>query len=121
MTLEVDSIMRLINYDEYNPHHILGLHDDDRGGKVIRLWRPGAEKVYLELFGETVEAKRVQDAGLFEYHAPAYTTFNDYKVYHHGGLLGHDPYSFYLRLVNWISISLIKGCITISMMSWVDG
>jgi 1,4-alpha-glucan branching enzyme len=86
--------MRLLNYDEYNPHQILGLHDNQQGGKVIRLWHPGAEKTYLEVFGEVVEAQRVNPSGLFEYQVPAYTTFSDYKIYHQKGLLSYDPYAF---------------------------
>lgn len=89
-----DPDMQLIHFEEYNPHHFLGLHDDGQGGKVIRLWRPGASQVYLELFNHIVEAKRIDVAGLFSYPAPAYTTFKDYKVYHHNGMLSHDPYSF---------------------------
>lgn len=83
------SIMRLIHFDEYNPHHILGQHDE-----VIRLWRPGANQVYLEIFGKIEEATRIHEAGLFEYHVPAHTTFSDYRVFHSNGMLGHDPYSF---------------------------
>ena len=102
MTLEItlnlnkqaSRAMRLIHFDEYDPHHVLGLHEDGQGGKVIRLWRPGAEQVFLEVFGEAIEARRIHEAGLFEYSVPAYTTFNDYKVYHQNGMLGHDPYSF---------------------------
>lgn len=86
-------MLRLIHFDEYDPHHILGLHHDHLG-KVIRLWRPGANHVYLEIFGETVEAERVHEAGLFEYYAPMHTTFKDYKIYHQNGMINHDPYSF---------------------------
>jgi 1,4-alpha-glucan branching enzyme len=81
--------MRLLHFDEYDPHRILGLHD-----KTIRLWRPGAQKVYLEVFGKSVEAKCVHEAGLFEYKVPSNTTYKDYKVYHQNGLLAHDPYAF---------------------------
>lgn len=87
--------MRLMHFDEYNPHHFLGLHEDEKGGKVIRLWRPGAHQVHLEVFGEIVEGNRLHEAGLFEYHVPSYTTSKDYKIYHQNGLLAQDPYAFW--------------------------
>ena len=37
----------------YDPHRFLGLHDGE-----IRLWRPGAAQVFLEVRGEIVEARR---------------------------------------------------------------
>ncbi|MBS0655968.1 MAG: hypothetical protein JSR46_09340, partial [Verrucomicrobia bacterium] len=38
----------------HEPHAILGLHNFDKAHNVIRLWRPGAEKVFLEVRGEIV-------------------------------------------------------------------
>lgn len=79
----------------YNPHEVLGLHQDG-DHKVIRLWRPGATAIYVELlFGKIVEAVKIHDAGFFEVEAPADTTYLDYRVYHHSGLLAHDPYVFW--------------------------
>src|SRR5689334_13179627 len=77
----------------YNPHHILGLHSIDTR-KVIRLFRPGANSIYLEVFGQIVEAVKVDAAGFFEYEVPQETTFTDYRVYHQNGHLTHDPYAF---------------------------
>lgn len=79
--------------EHYDPHAILGLHDYFDGQKVIRTWRPGAQKVYLEVFGKIVEATRLDNAGLFEYIVPGNTTAKDYKVYHQNGMLAHDPYA----------------------------
>lgn len=86
--------MRLIYFDEYNPHHFLGIHEDRYRGKVIRLWRPGAHQVFFELFGTIVEATMMHEAGLFEYRAPEHTTYKDYRIFHQNGMIGHDPYSF---------------------------
>lgn len=94
VTSSVSDCMRLMHFDEYNPHGFLGLHEDARGQKVIRLWRPGADNIYLEVFGDVVQAKCVHEAGLFEYYPPPYTTFKDYKIYHQNGMLTYDPYSF---------------------------
>jgi 1,4-alpha-glucan branching enzyme len=77
-----------------DPHRVLGLHEESKGMKEIRLWRPGAPYVYVELFGEKVEAKRESQEGLFTVDAPAETTFQDYRVYSQSGALHHDPYAF---------------------------
>ncbi len=78
----------------HDPHQVLGLHQMSDGSKVIRLWRPGASSVHLELFGKIVEAKKISRDGLFGVKAPASTIFADYKVYHQGEVLRHDPYAF---------------------------
>ncbi len=89
-----DSLSKLIHADHYDPHTLLGFHINATGAKVIRLWRPGARQVFLEVFGEIVEATKVHESGLFEYLAPRDTMANDYRVYHLSGLLAHDPYAF---------------------------
>ncbi len=77
-----------------DPHHLLGLHDSSNGAKVIRLWRPGAPYLHLELFGNDVEAEKISQQGLFELDVPAKTTFLDYRVFSQNGMLHHDPYAF---------------------------
>lgn len=77
-----------------DPHYFLGIHPVDAEKKVIRLWRPGAPYLHLQLFGKSVEAKKVGTIGLFEIEVPFETTFADYQVYHQSGLLAHDPYAF---------------------------
>lgn len=76
-------------FDLHNPHALLGLH-----GSVIRLWRPGATVCHIELHGKVVEARKIDDAGLFEVAATAFTRPFDYRVYHSSGKLYHDPYAF---------------------------
>jgi len=87
-------LSQLIDSESHDPHTILGIHKHAGKGKIVRLWRPGAQKVYLEIFGEVVEAKKVHDAGLFEYLVGNDIMANDYRVYHTNGLLAHDPYAF---------------------------
>lgn len=89
-----NNLLLIFSGDHYNPHAVLGLHDFFDGQKVIRLWRAGAQQVYLELKGEKVAAHRLDESGLFEYIVPGSTTVTDYKVYHQNGLLAHDPYAF---------------------------
>ncbi len=78
----------------HDPHRILGLHLSSQDTKVIRLYRPGAPFVYLELFGKVVEAKRTGTEGIFECEVPQETTFKDYRIYLPSGALIHDPYAF---------------------------
>ena len=89
-----ENLLKIIHGDHYDPHAILGLHHSSGDQKVIRLWRPGATEVFLEVFGEIVHAKKIHDAGFFEYVVPSGTMPNDYKVFHQNGQLTHDPYAF---------------------------
>ncbi|WP_228840572.1 1,4-alpha-glucan branching protein GlgB [Candidatus Protochlamydia phocaeensis] len=89
-----ENLMGIIEMTHHQPHAVLGIHPFFEGAKVIRLWRPGAQHVYLEVFGSIVEATCIHKAGIFEYIAPAHTTASDYRVYHQNGLLAPDPYAF---------------------------
>ena len=88
-----NQVMSLIEGNAYDPHTILGLHVVN-DSQVIRLFRPGAKNVYLEVLGEIVEASLIHDSGLFEYQVPSKISMLDYRVYQHNGLLGYDPYAF---------------------------
>ncbi|HSX03492.1 MAG TPA: 1,4-alpha-glucan branching protein GlgB [Rhabdochlamydiaceae bacterium] len=90
-SMEKDVVANLFFHD---PHNFLGLHAFDEKNKVIRLWRPGAPSCHFELFGEMIEAKKIDPRGLFEAIAPKKTTALDYRVYHPNHLLAHDPYAF---------------------------
>ncbi|NGX45761.1 MAG: 1,4-alpha-glucan branching enzyme GlgB [Chlamydiae bacterium] len=76
------------------PHHFLGLHPEEEGKKVIRLWRPGASSCHLELRGKEVEMEQVHDAGLFQCVVTHDTGLQDYKISYPNGLVAHDPYAF---------------------------
>jgi 1,4-alpha-glucan branching enzyme len=79
----------------YNPHQILGLHPYFDGKKAIRLWRPGASEVFIEVKGQVHSMRSIHDAGFFELIVDGATVWSDYKVYHHNGALEHDPYAFW--------------------------
>lgn len=87
------SFSQLNRGEHWDPHTVLGLHKRG-GGKVIRLWRPAAKEIYLEVQGKIVSATKVQEEGLFEYPVSEHLTLSDYRVYHQNGLLAADPYSF---------------------------
>lgn len=88
------NLQKIIQRNHHDPHEILGLHPYFEGKKVIRLWRPGAEVLFLEVYGEIVQATCLNKAGIFEYVVPGSTSYRDYRVYHQNGLLAHDPYAF---------------------------
>ncbi len=97
VSLDVESqrhVQLLRDGNHYDPHTFLGIHPTKKK-KVIRLWRPGAEKVHLEFKGAVVEAKPKNSSGLFELEVPADTLSQDYQVYHSNGLLASDAYSFW--------------------------
>ncbi|MGK5594056.1 MAG: 1,4-alpha-glucan branching protein GlgB [Parachlamydiaceae bacterium] len=79
----------------YDPHAYLGLHSSLEGAKkVVRLYRPGATHIYIELKKQIVEMTRISEEGVFELTVPLETTYENYRVYHQNGLLAHDPYAF---------------------------
>ena len=93
MTLSKNSDLQLFDL-LYDPHRFLGLHEVDEKKSVVRLWRPGAEEIHLEVFEKIVSAKKVDPSGLFECVVPANTTRLDYRIYHTSGVLSYDPYAF---------------------------
>ena len=82
-----------LSLPDHDPHRTRGLHDVGQQ-KVIRLWRPNAQQIMLELKGKLVEASPSHSKGLFEYSVPKDTAATDYRVFHQNGLLAHDPYAF---------------------------
>lgn len=111
MAIKTDSseVVALAESRHHDPHHILGLHE--KGGRqVIRLWRPGGEKIYLEVLGKVVEAERVNERGVFEYALPQKIALTDYKIYHQNGLLAHDPYVFLPTIGEIDTFLFNKGC-----------
>jgi 1,4-alpha-glucan branching enzyme len=76
------------------PHAVLGLHSTDNGGSVIRLYRPGAETIYLEVLGQIAQALKITNDGIFEYISELPLSRLDYRIFHQNGLLAHDPYAF---------------------------
>lgn len=88
-------VNRIVGGEHWDPHSVLGIHPYFDGKKIIRLWRPGAKELYLEVQGEIVAARKVHEAGIFEYPVPDNTAHSDYRVYHQNGMLAEDPYSFF--------------------------
>ncbi len=85
---------RILPYLSHQPHAVLGLHCYVDNQKFIRLYRPDATQVFIELFGKIVEMVKVHDCGIFELCVPPHTSVHDYRVYHRNGLLANDPYAF---------------------------
>lgn len=95
--------------NEHNPHSLLGLHILEGGRKIIRLYRPDAQDVYVELLGSIVKAEKIYDSDLFELTVPKNTTFKDYRIYHQNGSLAHDPYAFAASISHYDEYLFSKG------------
>lgn len=108
MGIRRDSIDKLIRGDHHDPHSLLGIHQEGKS-TIIRLWRPGAPYLFLEVRGEIVSATRIHEAGLFEYTAPGLLTALDYRVYLSDGFLTHDPYAFLPTLGDLDQYLFAKG------------
>jgi 1,4-alpha-glucan branching enzyme len=93
----------------HQPHAFLGLHDTP-DGQVIRLWRPGAKEVHLEVLGSIVEATCFDERGLFVYFPSSNIKPTHYKVYHKSGLLACDPYVFLPQVGETDRFLFNKGC-----------
>ncbi len=89
-----NDMARIIGGTHWDPHHFLGLHPSFNRHKVIRLYRPGAQEVYIQVQGKTVGARKIHDAGIFDLVVDHSLQFDEYKVYHQNGLLAEDPYAF---------------------------
>jgi 1,4-alpha-glucan branching enzyme len=85
----------LTSWGTHNPHHVLGIHTTGSGQRVIRLFRPGAKHMHIEILGNIVEMQCVHPAGLFELEIDSSIGPLDYKVFHTNGLLANDPYVFW--------------------------
>jgi len=79
----------------FDPHAILGVHENSDGTTVVRLWRPGARSILVEVLGNRIDANKIDDAGLFEVELPRGIGPLDYRIYHNNGLLAFDPYAFW--------------------------
>jgi 1,4-alpha-glucan branching enzyme len=105
----IQNFIKAMQTHHRDPHHFFGLHKLPDGRKVIRLWRPGASLISIELFGQIAPLERINEMGLFEITVPEHTTSHDYRVYHQCGLLAHDPYT-YLPTVSELDLYLFgKG------------
>jgi 1,4-alpha-glucan branching enzyme len=85
--------------NSWNPHSFLGLHElhDAVSGKVervIRIWQPGAESIFIQVFQELIELFPSSKSGLFIYSTQHLLGPYDYKIYHRCGTLAYDPYVF---------------------------
>lgn len=89
-----EGIRAILDGHQYDAHRFLGLHTAADGRRVIRIWRPDAKEVHLEVKGKMVQAEPMHLAGCFEYTVPENVTYRDYRIYHINGLLAHDPYAF---------------------------
>lgn len=92
MSCADDHRIRVLQGRHTSPHEYLGLHECE-GKKRVRLFRPGFEKVSIEIRGAISEMFPIGD-GFYEIEVPSDLTSLEYRVMHKGGILAHDPYAF---------------------------
>ncbi len=102
---ECPDLNLLMKGHHFDPHRFLGLH-----GNEIRLWRPGAKTIHLEILGRIVEARQVSLDGLFVYSLKELIRPLDYRVFYHNGKLVHDAYSFAPSIGAVDAFLFNKGC-----------
>lgn len=93
----------------HTPHALLGIHPTPESA-LIRLYRPGASHLFIELYGYVVEMQKVGEEGFFELSVPKDLRPIDYKVFHTSGLKAHDPYAFWPTLGEVDQYLFGKGC-----------
>ncbi|MCB1113225.1 MAG: 1,4-alpha-glucan branching protein GlgB [Chlamydiia bacterium] len=76
-----------------SPHQVLGYHNG-----TLRLYRPGAEEIFVEIDEQVHAMSKKGDEGLFELKVDHPLSPQDYKIWHVSGLKAHDPYAFPLSL-----------------------
>lgn len=92
--LFVEDLSRIVRGEHWDPHSFLGIHSERNGKKSIRIYRPNAHEIFLEVFGQLVLAQKIDERGVFIYETGPETTYKDYRIYHQSGLLAEDPYAF---------------------------
>ncbi|MBI5273261.1 MAG: 1,4-alpha-glucan branching protein GlgB [Chlamydiia bacterium] len=94
----------------HDPHAHFGLHEES-GRQFIRLWRPDANTVHLEVLGRIVEAVPERNSpNHFLFFPSQKIGAQDYRIYHSSSLLAHDPYAF-LPTIGELDLFLFnKGC-----------
>lgn len=87
----------LFSKQSSDPHRILGLHPEKQGYS-IRILRPGAEELWIEVRGKKVSCQKMDSRGLFVVYLEDKIDLLDYQIYHTSGLLANDPYAFWPTL-----------------------
>jgi len=84
--------INLLNHrGHYDPHRFLGVHPNQNGGYVVRLWRPGAENMTIQTADGPLEMVKMDPSGLFEC---TFSALPQYRIEHSNGLPAEDPYAF---------------------------
>lgn len=102
-TSEIEALSSL------HPHKTLGVLSQGQG-TTIRLWRPDASEVHLEVKGKIVQASPTHLPGMFEWVDPTPLSPRNYRIYHTSGLLAHDPYAFPCSIGELDFHLMEKGC-----------
>jgi len=76
----------------FDPQEYFGLHTEGNE-KIVRFFMPATKDGFIELKGEKIQAKKVDEFGIFQVSVPEDTQQLDYKIIYPFGAM-HDPYGF---------------------------
>ncbi|MEI6241884.1 MAG: 1,4-alpha-glucan branching protein GlgB [Chlamydiota bacterium] len=102
-------VQSLLGKNIIDPHSFLGLHSISKRKKEIRVWRPGAGNLYVEVQGKIISIPRVLEEGFFVLEVPSSIEKSDYRIYHQDGRLCFDPYAFDISISDYDVYLLKKG------------
>jgi 1,4-alpha-glucan branching enzyme len=94
----------LLSGQHLDPHTVLGPKKEG-----IYFFKPGFTFLHVELKGEVVEAKKLDDSGLFFLKTVKPASCLDYKVYQKSGKLTYDPYAFWPTLADQEFEGFLQG------------
>lgn len=89
----LEHMHRILYGDHWDPHQFLGLHPFFKNKKIIRIFRPGAQEIYIKVKGLIHIPRKIHQGGIFDLIVDGDVTYKDYSLYHQNGLEGQDPYS----------------------------
>lgn len=99
MTIDYDALALALEHGFIDPFAWLGIHREaGNKGAVVRIWRPGAKELHIDVKGESFDVPQVHPSGIFEWRCEEGLEGSDYCIWHNGGLCSRDPYSFWPSL-----------------------
>ncbi len=105
----LENMHRILYGQHWDPHCFLGLHPFFNDHSVIRLFRPGATQLFIEVEGKIHPMRRIHEEGMFDLVVPKRIKKQDYRVFLQDGVLVHDPYAFSPTWGEWDSHLFGRG------------
>lgn len=105
----LEHMHRVLYGEHWDPHSLLGIHPFFHDHQIIRVFRPGAQQLCIEVAGVIHPMRRIHDEGMFDLIVSRQIEKHQYRVFLREGQLIHDPYSFSPTWGEWDSYLLNQG------------